>query len=324
MSLRVRAYQDSDAESWDAFCASAHQATFLHTRRFLSYHGDRFQDRSLIVEESGRWVGVFPAAEQPGDERCVVSHPGLTYGGLLHKGRLMGEEQLATFSMICRHYAEQGYKRLVYKAVPWFYHQTPAQDDVYVLFRLGARRVRCDLSSTIDLQHRRPVSERRKRSLKKAQRAGIKVCEGNEYLPRFWPVLTENLKRKHHAVPVHTLAEITLLAERFPDNIRCVVAMLADDLIAGVVLFITPQVTHAQYIGSSAAGYELSALDAVFEHCIAQALREGKRWFDFGISTEDGGWVLNNSLYRFKSEFGGGGTVYEFYEIDLRTSAYEN
>jgi hypothetical protein len=37
-----------------------------------------------------------------------------------------------------------------------------------------------------------------------------------------------------------------------------------------------------------------------------------------GISTEQQGTVLNDGLYRFKSEFGGGGVVHEFFEIDLR------
>lgn len=318
MSLQLRLYEPADALAWDAFCATAHQATFLHSRRFLSYHGDRFQDKSLIIEEDGKWLGIFPAAQQPSDGHCVMSHPGLTYGGLLHQGGLAGERQVTALSMMCRYYAEQGYERLVFKAVPWFYHVTPAQDDVYALFRLGARRMRCDLSSTIDLQRRLQVSERRRRSLKKAMRAGVEIREGGEYLPAFWQVVTNNLKQKHQAVPVHTLAEATLLAERFPDNIRCVVGLVAGDVIAGVLLFTTPVVAHAQYIGSSTVGYELSALDAVFEHCIKQAMSEGKRWFDFGISTENSGFVLNEGLYRFKSEFGGGGTVHEFFEIDLR------
>lgn len=315
--MQLRPYHPADAKDWDEFCGLAHQATFLHTRRFLSYHGDRFQDCSLIVEKDGRWVSVFPAALQPGDERCVVSHPGITYGGLLHKGGVKGEQQVAVLSMICRYYAEQGYTRLVYKAVPWFYHVTPAQDDVYALFRLRARHIRCDLSSTIDLQRRRQVSKRRRRSLKKALRMGVEIREGSEYLPAFWQVLSDNLKKKHQAVPVHTLAEITQLAERFPDNIRCVVGLDGHEVISGVLIFTTPLVAHAQYIASSENGYEKSALDAVFKYCIEQAMKEGKRWFDFGISTEHSGMVLNDGLYRFKSEFGGGGTVHEFFEVDL-------
>ena len=40
-------------------------------------------------------------------------------------------------------------------------------------------------------------------------------------------------------------------------------------------------------------------------------------YFDFGVSTEDQGLTLNDSLYRFKASFGAGGTVYEEFEIDL-------
>lgn len=318
MNLALRPFDPSDAEEWDAFCEAAHQATFLHTWRFLSYHGDRFQDRSLILEEDGRWVGLFPAALHPSDDLCVVSHPGITYGGLLHTGGLRGERMILALSAISRHYAALGYAKLIYKAVPSFYYQAPAQDDLYALFRLSALRSRCDLSNAIDLQRRLPVSERRRRSLKKALKAGIEIRDGHEYLPHLWQVVTDNLARKHGSSPVHTLAEMSLLIERFPDNIRCVCGMLNDAVVAGSLLFSTPIVDHAQYIASSEIGYETSALDAVFEHCIATATKEGKRWFDFGISTENSGLYLNEGLYRFKSEFGGGGLVHEFYELDLQ------
>ncbi len=318
MNLKPRSYKHVDAEAWDAFCGAAYQATFLHSRRYLSYHGERFVDRSLVLECEKKWMGIFPAALQPNDDSCVVSHPGITYGGILHKKELVGERMITALSMICEHYAEQGYEKLRYKATPWFYHTTPAQDDIYALYRIGAQRIRCDLSSTIDLKNRQPVSNRRKRSLKKALRAVTEVSEGIEYLPDFWKVLADNLKQKHQTTPVHTLAEITTLAERFPDSIRCVVGYVDGALVAGVLLFKTSTTTHAQYIASSSAGYDVSALDAIFEHCILQALNEGKRWFNFGVSTESGGHVLNDGLYRFKSEFGGGGAVHEFFEIDLR------
>ena len=317
MSLRVRAYVEQDADAWDAFCRAAFQATFLHSRRFLSYHGARFEDHSVVLELQGRWVGVFPAALHPDDDACIVSHPGLTYGGVLHQGMLKGKKMHEAFDAMRDFYAGQRRKKLIYKAVPAMYCKTPAQDDLYALFALGAARTRCDLSSTIDLQYRQPVSERRRRSFRKAIKAGVVIEEGSELLAELWDVVTGNLQRKHDTVPVHTLADIALLAQRFPDNIRCVCAMLDNAVAAGVVLFLTDTVAHAQYIAASEAGYAVSALDAVFEHCIDTASREHRRWFDFGISTERNGTVLNESLYLFKSEFGGGGMVHEFFEWNL-------
>jgi len=317
MSITVRRYTPADEQAWDTFCAGSFQGTLLHTRRFLGYHGDRFEDRSLVLEEEGRWVGVLPAATHPADARCVSSHPGATYGGVLHQGALLGDRMLEALRAVAAHYAAEGANRLAYKAVPAFYHAVPAQDDLHALFRMGAQRVRCDLSSTIDLAARRPLPERRRRSLRKAQQGGVRVSEGLEGLDALWDVIAENLQRKHGVAPVHTAAELRLLAERFPRDITIVCADKDGRVVAGVVVFRTRVADHAQYIAGSEEGYRLSALDAVFQHCIDAASAAGKRWFDFGISTEEGGTVLNEGLYRFKSEFGGGGTVHEFFDIRL-------
>jgi hypothetical protein len=317
--LFIRTYSDADATAWDRFCTECGNATFLHTRRFLSYHGDRFRDLSCIVQGRHGWLGAFPAAEHPSEKDCVVSHPGISYGGLIHAGALTGDKQLETFAAIADHYRQLGYRRLRYKAIPHIYQVVPAQDDLYSLFRLGARRYRCDLSSSIDLAARRPLTERRRRSLRKAVQAGIHICEGTSNLPQFWPLLTDNLARRHDAQPVHTLAEITDLADRFPDHIRLVCAHRDGQLLGGVLLFCTARVHHAQYIAASEAGQESAALDLVFDNCIGVAAEQAQ-YFDFGISNEDEGRVLNAGLYDFKTEFGGGGIAMEFYEIALATS----
>lgn len=317
MELSLRPYAEENSQEWDVFCAQANQSTFLHTRRFLSYHGERFVDRSLLIENDGRLLGLFPAAEHPKWHDHIVSHPGITYGGVLHAGVLHGARMIDAIVAIGRYFRELNYQKLVYKAVPTFYQRRPIQDDLYALFRLGALRTRCDLSSTIDLGNRGAISERRRRSLKKALKAGVSITSGAEFLPALWVVLSENLARKHGVAPVHSLGEITFLMEQFPENISCYCCVLDGEILAGVIVFSTPVADHAQYIASSEKGYEVSALDAVFEHCIAKSNRLGKRWFDFGISTEANGKQLNEGLYGFKTEFGSGGFVHEFYEMEL-------
>ncbi len=317
MTLQVRLYDSAQAEQWDTFCSSSHQATFLHTRKFLAYHGQRFMDRSLVIEQNQRLVGLFPAAEHPQDNNIVVSHPGITYGGIIQNGGLTGAHMVDALQQAVSIYHKLGYHKLIYKAVPIIYHRAPAQDDLYALFRLNAARIRCDLSSAIDLYHRLSVSDRRKRSLKKAHKASITIKDNTMCLPDLWTVLEENLARKHEAKPVHSLEEILRLTAWFPDNIRCICALKDNLVVAGVLLFITPTAYHAQYIASNLAGYETSALDMVFEYCLDLTKAAGVRWFDFGISNEQGGKILNEGLYQFKTEFGGGGVVHEFYEIAL-------
>lgn len=317
MTITLRPYSIDDAKAWDEFCIDALQATFLHTQNFLSYHGNRFVDRSLIVEEDGKLIGLFPAASIHEADTCVISHPGISYGGVLHRGRLRGERMLTVMSEIACHYRAQGFSQLLYKAVPTIYHRSPSQDDQYALLRLGAENTRFDLSSTIDLSNRLPVNQRRRRSFKKALKVGADIVEGSQNLPAFWNILAYNLQSKHGVKPVHSIEELILLAERFPHSIRCISALIDEEVVAGVILFVTPTVCHSQYIAANEKGTEHSVLDMVFEHSIGIAIQEKVHWFDFGISTESNGKILNDGLHGFKCEFGGGGVVHNFYELDL-------
>jgi lipid II:glycine glycyltransferase (peptidoglycan interpeptide bridge formation enzyme) len=58
--------------------------------------------------------------------------------------------------------------------------------------------------------------------------------------------------------------------------------------------------------------------DLVMERAIDLGQQLGCRFFDFGTSTVDQGWSLNQGLYQFKVSFGAGGVVYDHYELDLR------
>jgi len=316
MTLEIRGYTSDLASAWDKFCSASINGTFLHSRHFLSYHGSRFQDASVLIEESGELLGLFPAAVAPSDAGFVVSHPGSTFGGIVHNGRLAGSKMIDAIKTLKEHFAAQGYERLLYKAIPHIHARTPAQDDLYALYRVGAERVRCDLSCAIDLTGRRPPSERRRRGLKKASRVTT-VSQSAELVDALWRVLEGNLERKHDARPVHTLEEIRVLQSRFPREIQVRCGIIDDQVEAGVVLFNSSRAWHAQYIASSARGYESSVLDAVFDSIIGEAETSGARFFDFGTSNEDGGEVLNDGLYRFKHEFGGGGVAHEFYQINL-------
>lgn len=316
--MKVTPYSSSYEERWDALVADAPMATLLHTRRFLAYHGDRFEDCSLLFfDDDNRLAGLLPAARVPSTNDLVASHPGASYGGIVHAGQLLGENMIAALSAACDHYRSCGFARFLYKAVPSIYHAAPAADDLYALFRLNAVRTRTDLSAAIDLERRGRVSQRRTRGARKAVKLGATIQEGSEWLARYWPILERNLSEKHDVKPVHSLEEIGRLAAMFPDEISCVCTVLDGEVAAGAVLFECSTVSHAQYIASSSEGRAGGALDYLFESLIARAAARGKRYFDFGISNEDQGRVLNSGLYRFKSEFGASGILHEFYEINL-------
>src|SRR5947208_9532719 len=100
--LSAAGFERSLSAEWDGLVSRAPMGHMLHTRAFLSYHGDGFEDASLALRgERGRLVGVLPAARE-GDD-LVASHPGATFGGIVHDGALAGAAMVDALALIARH-----------------------------------------------------------------------------------------------------------------------------------------------------------------------------------------------------------------------------
>jgi hypothetical protein len=316
--VEVRPYEPRDADAWDKLVRRSWNGTLLHTRRYVETFGARFADASLVVRDRGRGVvGVLPAARHVTDAAMAESHPALGYGGLVHDGSVRGPAMLAALEQVAERLFHDGFETLRYKATPAVYHSVPSGDDLYGLYRMGAGRSRCDLSSVVDLAGRPERARRRERSLAKAERAGLRVRYGAAELDAFWPVLTGRLAGKHDAEPLHTLEQLREVAALFPGEVDCVTARLGAETVAGVVRVRTGPVDHLQYIAASERGYEVSALDLLLERCLADASVARARYVSFGNSTLYGGRVFNENLYAFKSGFGAGSVVYEAYDLRL-------
>lgn len=314
-SLTLRPYTHTDAATWDTLVSASKNATFLHFRGYMDYHSDRFTDASLFVERRGKPVALFAASRSGA---TVTAHGGLTYGGLLMPfNGFDGADALEAMRLITGHYRQEGAMKLVCKPVPAIYHRNPADEEVYALWRCGARMSGCGLSSTIDLSAPCRFNENTRRNCRKAAREGITTGAADNSLDAFWQILSQVLDERHGVRPVHSLDEIKLLKSRFPENIRLFGAHNPDgEIVAGTLMFFAGPTAHAQYIAASTEGRASGALAALFAH-IAEHECDGRRYLDFGISTEEGGAILNEGLHHQKYGMGGRGTVYPAFTIDL-------
>ncbi len=313
--IEIVPYTRSELEVWNALNAQARNGHFFFDRRFMEYHSDRFQDCSYVFLDEGRPIALMPA-NVAGD--TLYSHQGLTFGGLIVDQRVTSVRMLAIWDVLLDEIRRREIRRLVYKALPSIYHRSPAQEDLYALFRHGARLIRRDVTTTIDYIAPGARSKRRERGVKKATKAGVSFIESNDW-PAFWGILSDALQSRHGVAPTHTVEEIVMLAKRFPEAIRLYLAQQHDRPLAGVVMFETANVAHAQYIASSPEGRETAALDGLFDFLI-ERYRCSHRFFDFGISNEDGGRILNEGLVTQKEEFGGSAAVHDVYEIVVNDS----
>lgn len=304
----LKPYAQTDAHAWDALIGRSRNGNFLHQRGYMDYHADRFTDQSLIVERNGNIEAVFPANIR---DNVVTSHGGLTYAGLIATRTLRAESTLAVFEQMRTHYRSLGVERVVYKAVPHVFHAYPAEEDLYALHRLGAQLKRRDVSSVISLQETFHFTEERKRAIKKAGKAGIRLQIGAD-LAAFHALLTDVL-RKHDATPTHSLQELRLLQARFPQQIVLHEARIDDALLAAVLVYDFGRVVHTQYLAASDEGRDLNALNLLLAELISN-IYTNRVYFSFGISTEQEGKILNSGLVAQKEYFGARTVVHDFYE----------
>lgn len=301
---------------WNEFVANAKNSTFLHLRSYMDYHSDRFDDCSLVAVEGGKWLAVLPA-NRVGS--TLYSHQGLTYGGWLTPAAHFDTiDMLAVWDAMALVLPQWGIDTLVYKAVPHIYHSYPAEEDIYALFRHGGTLTASAISSVIPLATPLRFDQNARRSVASAMQQSVTIAETEEYKP-FWDVLTELLDDRYGVAPVHSLDEIRLLHSRFPDRIRLFTASYDGNVVAGVVIYDTGIVAHAQYIAASTEGKRLKVLPLLFDHLIHKVF-VNHRWFDFGTSTERGGLYLNQGLLRQKAGMGGRGVAYNTYTLHFGES----
>ena len=313
MNLVAEPYVAGRAAEWNEFVARSRNGTFLFDRNYMDYHADRFRDASVMFRDGrGRLAGVLPANRE---DDALVSHGGLTYGGVVtnHDATITG--MLGLFEALLMHARREGIRRIVYKPVPHIYHTHPAEEDLYALFRNEATPVRMDASATIDM--RRPLgwSRPRKQALAKARKAGLEVHETQDFRT-YMGIVEARLRERYDTSPTHTAGEIELLARRFPDRIRLFAALAGHRMLAGLVVYDCGRCVHAQYIASTEEGRECGATEAVVGHLLAEVYAD-RDWFDFGISTERGGRHLNEGLAGYKEMFGARTTVYPTWEIPV-------
>jgi hypothetical protein len=312
LTLAVRRYEPRDQPVWDAFAAGSRSGHFMFQRRYMEYHADRFADHSLLVLDDGKPVAALPANL---DGSALVSHGGLTFGGFLTDTAMSARRMLEVLAAVSADLRERGVGSLVYKAMPHIYHRIPAEEDLYALSRAGATLVRREVASAIRLDARLPYSKGRRAAVKLAQRSGVEVGPSADF-EAFVALLAEVLESRYGAEPVHTAAELALLAGRFPEEISLHTGTIEGRLLAGVVVYETPVVARSQYIAVSEEGRELHALDAIVDVLLASYAAR-KRWWDFGASTRDSGRYLNEPLIRNKESYGARAVVYDHYLLDL-------
>ena len=265
----------------------------------------------------------MPAAILPAniDGDTLYSHQGLTYGGWsLPPSGIDEAEFIELWRCFLQYCKSVDIKSINYKCLPYIYSLMPSQEDRYAMFLSEAKIDRLEVSSAIDMDGNPGFNKLQRRHLSHiGEGVEIRLTDYNddEAIVQFHAMLTSCLKERHDTTPVHSLSELHYLMGEFPNNIRIWGAYSEGELHAGICGYITRTCLHCQYIATDAKGREKNLLAAVVKSMEEYCNEEGIRYLDFGVSTEDGGRLLNIGLNRQKTSFGASAVAYEHYYINV-------
>lgn len=315
MELRIEKYTSTNKEIWDNFVLNqSANGTFLQSRLFLEYHGERFEDASLIIYKGqGTIIAVIPACIIKEDDHSIFSsHQGSTFGGIVIARQFNNIEHVEAIMNILEPFLiAQGYEEVHLKCTPSIFSM-PGNDLLsYFLFQKGFSSYD-EISSYIDFQNYQEditanFTAGKRRDYKYSLKYNLEFHRLNtaSEIERFYAILCENLQ-KFDTTPVHSFEELLDFKEnRLKNIIEFYGVFFQEELIAGSMLFnFSNKVFHTQYLAASQHHLKMYPMNYLDTKLIMLAKERGFRYFSFGTSTEQHGKVLNKHLAQFKEGFG--------------------
>lgn len=298
--------------------ATSKNATFLFHRDFMEYHKDRFEDCSLMIYKDEQLMALLPAHKI---ENTLYSHKGLTYGSFMLSSNVKIADVFESFKVLLKFVHDLGLQALEIKIIPRFYNLVASDELEFIMFNSNATLLKRNALMVIDYGAPLKFQKNRREGINRAKRHGLEIRVDSNY-EGFWnDILIPNLHNKHQSAPVHTLEEITYLANKFPKNIVQVNVYKDQKIVAGSTVFITKTTIHPQYVSGDEMKNSYGSLDYLYDFLIND-FKEGKGYFDFNTSYEDDGISLNKGLIFWKESCGARTIISNDYRVV--TNEYKN
>lgn len=319
IELKIKTYDDNYSEKWDDFVMNhSVNGTFLQTKNFLDYHGDRFDDASIIIYKGNdTTVAVISACTIYEDGKKIFSaHQGSTFGGIVIADNFYNIEHVEAIVTVLEEYLiENEYNEVCLKCTSDIFARQNGNLLYYFLFQRGYISYD-EISFYVDFgQYNADIASNfnagRRRDYKYSLKNGLafRRIETADEIRTFYDILCGNLL-KFDAKPVHSFEEITDFKEsRLRDIVEFYGVFYGEHMIASSMIFVFDNVGgnavfHTQYLAADQSSLKMYPMNFMDYNLIQTARDRGFRYFSFGTSTHEHGKVLNKPLAEFKEGFG--------------------
>lgn len=312
--MKVIKYTEDWRQKWDHFVKNESiNGNLFHEQKFLSYHGDKFEDCSVLVSDGDKdeILAIMPAAlKRDGSKKGVVSHPGSTYGGVIYKMGLRTRTLKEALDLLIKHYRNEYGADYIKMILPEEFHTGASSDGLtFLLWHRGFQIQTKEISCVKDLKDSsfdrfRATTKQYIRS-KKDERLGIQhgVAREESEIVACYRLIENNLQDRHSKRLTHSLDELLHLKKIYEDNVTLFYSEYDSNIVASVVVFeLTKKVVHDFYIAQNYEFATLNPLVGLFSYIFNFYRDKGYEFFNFGISSRDK-WIKWGIL-EFKEQFG--------------------
>lgn len=335
LKLNIIKYNDDHFETYEKFIQKSINGTIFHERKFISYHPvERFNDCSLLIYDKEKLIAIFPAAViQKDNIKILKSHPGTSYGGLVIDQNLSYSEINQIFENIEEYCKINNIQFIEFRHSPRIFLNNPIDQLEFALIHRNYEREAEELSTCYKLDKIKYLSfddyinyydnktnTKAKQNIKKAIsfRLQFQFLKSDEEIKYFHQILTENLK-KYNTKPVHSAEEIIKLKQLYPERVQLPVATIDNKIIGGFLIFnINKNGWHIFY---SALDYQNLKYKPI-HFCLFKLKKYLSEmsygYLNYGISTENSGKYINQSLLSFKESFNGIGVIRTYWKKEIK------
>jgi len=301
---------------WDSFVLKSNNGTIFHSRKFLSYHKERnFQDCSFLFQNKNNIEALFTGAII---DDVLYSHPGASFGGFIYN-QLSFEFGSKIVELLLEFAQQNNLKEIVIVPTPFIYYNQYNEVMEYCLYINGFSVIEYYMSSFVNLESNLldQLHNRKKRYIKKME--GEIEIELSKDLDSFYPILVNN-KLKHKTKPTHTLEELKILMQQFPDEIKLLLSCQNNKIIGGALNFITNK--NSCILFYNMIDYEYQSLQVASLQIYASlkwAQENNLKFLDIGVSQlyEGDKIIPHESLINFKEQFGAKAMIRKVMKLNL-------